>query len=450
MNRSNVIFLFADQLRGQALGFMGDPNVKTPHLDQLAKESLVFTNAVSSCPVCSPARASLLTGQFPLTHGVFLNDVNLLDNPHSMGHVFSANDYDTAYIGKWHLDGHGSRSSFIPKDRRQGFEYWKVLECTHDYNASKFYANEDPSIKMWEGYDASAQTRDAIQYIQSRPSDRPFLLVLSWGPPHNPYNTSPPEFQRLYSPKQIRVRPNVPWWQRALARRELSEYYAHVSALDACIGELIKTIREKGIEENTLFVFWSDHGDMLHSHGETRKQKPWDESVLVPLVLHYPRKFGKTARIVTLPISTEDLYPTLLGLCNIPVPNSVQGKDLSPIIMDPAKSEQTERSALIATYWPFSEWPKSKGGREYRGIRTRQYTYVRALRGPWLFYDNLADPYQLRNLCDKPKYRTVQEGLELLLREELKENADEFLPGEEYLKKLHYRVEKSGAAPYTN
>ncbi len=450
MNRPNVIFVFADQLRQQALGFMGAPNVKTPHLDQLAKESVIFTTAVSSCPVCSPARASLLTGQYPLTHGVFLNDVYLPDNPKSMGPVFSASGYDTAYIGKWHLDGHGSRSIYIPKERRQGFDYWKLLECTHDYNASKYYAKEDPTIKMWDGYDASAQSRDAIKYIQSRQRDRPFLLVISWGPPHNPYNTAPPEFQRLYSPKKITLRPNVPSWQRGLARRELSEYYAHVSALDACIGELIKVIREKGLDENTILVFWSDHGDMLRSHHETRKQKPWDESILVPLVLHYTSKLGNIARNVHFPVSTEDLFPTLLGLCNIAIPGGVQGKDLSPMIMDPVKSEQIERSALIATYWPFAEWPKQKGGREYRGIRTRRYTYVRDLRGPWLLYDNLADPYQIRNLCNKPNYRNIQQELEYLLSEKLKENADEFLAGEEYLRKFNYQVDKSGAAHYTN
>ena len=146
---------------------------------------------------------------------------------------------------------------------------------------------------MWEGYDAIAQTQDAVQYIRSRPSDRPFLLVLSWGPPHNPYDTAPPQFQRLYPPEKIKLRPNVSWWQRGLARRELSGYYAHVSALDSCMGELIKVIKEKGLEDNTILVFWSDHGDMLQSHHETRKQKPWNESILVPLVVRYPDKFGK-------------------------------------------------------------------------------------------------------------------------------------------------------------
>lgn len=450
MNRPNVILLFADQLRGQALGFMGDPNVKTPHLDKLAKESVVFSTAVSSCPVCSPARASLLTGQSPLTHGVILNDVYLPDNPNSMAHVFAANGYDTAYIGKWHLDGHGSRSIYIPRDRRQGFDYWKVLECTHDYNTSKFYANDDPTIRVWEGYDAIAQTRDALQYIRSRTSDRPFLLVLSWGPPHNPYNTAPPQFQRLYPPKQIKLRPNVPRWQRRLARRELSGYYAHVSALDSCIGEILTAIREKGLDENTIVAFWSDHGDMLQSHGETRKQKPWDESILVPLLVRYPEKLGKIARIIPFPLCTEDIYPTVLGLCGITVPQGVQGTELSAIIMDPSKSEQENRAVLIATYWPFSEWPKQKGGKEYRGIRTRRNTYVRTLSGPWLLFDNIADPFQLRNVCNRPEYRQVQQELDERLKEKLKENKDEFLPGETYLKKHHYQVGQSGAAHYTN
>ncbi|MHC4388057.1 MAG: sulfatase-like hydrolase/transferase, partial [Planctomycetota bacterium] len=129
LRRPNVVFLLADQWRAQATGYSGDPNAVTPALDALAKESVNLTNAVSGCPVCCPYRASLMTGQYPLTHGVIMNDVQLGSRAVSMAEVYKSAGYDTAYIGKWHLDGRG-RSSFIPKDRRQGFEYWKVMECT--------------------------------------------------------------------------------------------------------------------------------------------------------------------------------------------------------------------------------------------------------------------------------------------------------------------------------
>ena len=144
--RPNIVFLLADQWRAAATGYAGDPNVKTPHLDRLARESLDFTHAISGCSVCSPFRASLLTGQRPLTDGVFLNDVPLDPDAVTLAKVLRARGYQTAYIGKWHLNG-GDRSAFIPKNRRQGFEYWKAMECTHNYSNSWYYAGDSRSEK---------------------------------------------------------------------------------------------------------------------------------------------------------------------------------------------------------------------------------------------------------------------------------------------------------------
>ncbi len=134
----NVVYVFADQWRADALGHAGDPNVKTPNLDRLARQAVRFTHAVSGCPVCCPYRATLMTGRRPLTHGVFLNDVQLPDDEVAIAELFAAQGYKTAYIGKWHLDGHG-RSAYIPPERRQGFQYFKALECTHNYNRKDPY-----------------------------------------------------------------------------------------------------------------------------------------------------------------------------------------------------------------------------------------------------------------------------------------------------------------------
>ena len=191
--KPNVVFVFADQWRAQATGYAGDTNVRTPNLDRLAARSVNFENAVSCCPVCSPYRASLLTGQYPLTHGVFLNDVPLRNEAVSLAEVYRNAGYETAYIGKWHLDGN-HRSAFIPRERRQGFDFWKVLGCTHAYNNSFYYGDEDVKLK-WEGYDAIAQTREAQQYIRDHAGGPPFLLVLSWGPPHDPYETAPQKYR---------------------------------------------------------------------------------------------------------------------------------------------------------------------------------------------------------------------------------------------------------------
>ena len=187
----NILFLFPDQWRAQAFGFAGDPNVKTPQLDRFEKQSVHFIHAVAGVPVCCPTRASLFTGQRPLTTGVFLNDVPLSTNAVSLAKVLQGAGYDTAYIGKWHLNGDG-RSRFISPERRQGFQYWKAQECTHDYNHSSYYAGT-PDKVVWPGYDAFAQTQDAAQYIRAHASSaKPFFLFLAWGPPHDPYDTAPP------------------------------------------------------------------------------------------------------------------------------------------------------------------------------------------------------------------------------------------------------------------
>jgi len=144
--KPNLVFVFADQWRAQATGYAGDPNAITPHLDKLTKESIVFTTAVSGCPVCSPYRASLLTGQYPLTHGVFINDICLNNQAVSIAEVYNDAGYDTGYIGKWHLAGNGRRD-FIPKAKRQGFQFWKVCECTHDYPNSVYYADTNEQLK---------------------------------------------------------------------------------------------------------------------------------------------------------------------------------------------------------------------------------------------------------------------------------------------------------------
>jgi len=443
--KPNVVLVFADQWRAQATGYAGDPNARTPNLDRLAGRSVQFTNAVSCCPVCSPYRASLLTGQYPLTHGVFLNDVPLTDNAVSLAQACRREGYQTAYIGKWHLDGN-HRSAFIPRDRRQGFEFWKVLGCTHAYNNSFYYGDEDVKLR-WEGYDSIAQTREAQRYIRDHADGPPFLLVVSWGPPHDPYGTAPQKYRDLSDPERIALRANVPEQDRDRARQAAAGYYAHIAALDDCIGELLDTLRQTGIERETIFVFTSDHGDMLYSHGCQNKQRPYDESIRVPLLLRYPALLGDRGATIDMPINSPDIMPTLLGLSGIPMPGSVEGMDFSGVLKG---SPAPDSAALIACYSPFGQWTRARGGREYRGVRTRRHTYVRDLNGPWLLYDNQSDPYQLKNLCNDPEHATLQTRLDALLSARLKETKDEFRPGGDYVAKWAYEVDDSGTVRYTN
>lgn len=445
-NQPNVVFVFADQWRYQATGFGGDPNVKTPQLDKLAAQSLNFTNAISGCPVCSPARASLLTGRYPDQHGIFVNDVCLSTDAISMAQAFGQEGYSTAYIGKWHVDGHG-RSNYIPPERRQGFDHWMVLECTHDYNNSAYYRGNDDTKLTWQGYDAIPQTREAQKYISDHAgADNPFLLVLSWGPPHNPYETAPEKYRNMYDPASLTLRPNVPPEKEAVAREELAGYYAHCTALDDLIGDLLSTLDEAGISDDTIFIFWSDHGDMLHSQGEVRKQRPWEESIHVPLLIRYPDRFGHDERIVDCPINTPDLLPTMLGLAGLPIPSTVVGNNYTPYLT--GQSEAPADAALIACYHPFGEFERRHGGREYRGVRTRTHTYARTLEGPWLLYDNVNDPYQQRNLVNQPQVAQLQTELNRTLDAKLAELNDEFLHGDEYIARWGYVTDERGTVPY--
>ena len=434
--RPNIVYVMADQWRAQATGYAGDPNVKTPNLDRLATQGINMVNAVSGCPLCTPYRGTLFTGQHPLTTGLFINDVALNPKGATIGETFRSAGYATAYIGKWHVNG-GGREAYIPPERRFGFEMFKVLECTHDYNKSHYYDGNDRTLRTWEGYDAIAQTHAAIDCIKNRKPNQPFLLMLSWGAPHDPYGTAPQKYRAMYSAAQIKLRPNVPAESANAARGFLANYYAHCTAMDDCMGELIKALDQEGLAENTILVFTSDHGDMLKSQNQIHKQRPWEESMRVPFLIRYPVKFGRAGKSLDGMFETADIMPTLLGLSGLSIPGSVEGKDFSKYLSGEG-TDPSGGAAVIASYQPIADWLTDAGG-EYRGLRTPRYTYAKKLDGPWLLFDNEKDPYQLTNLIGKPEAAEVQKQLDAELTRRLNERGDQFLPGAEYLKKWGYR-----------
>ncbi len=254
--RPNVVFVLADQWRACATGYAGDPNVKTPNLDRLEKESVDFTHAVSACPVCTPCRASLMTGQRATTNGIFLNDAHLPDDATTLSKVLAAAGYDTGIIGKWHLSG-GGRFSFIPREQRQGFEYWKAMECMHSYNHS-FYYGDTPEKLAWDGYDAIAQTKDAQGYIKDHAkSDKPFFLCLWWGPPHNPPEAAAEAIQGFVRPgEDYPARPNVPRASCGCSAAKISSAITGIARrLDQCMGDLWKVHRGCGDRREYDFDF---------------------------------------------------------------------------------------------------------------------------------------------------------------------------------------------------
>ncbi|SEE94186.1 sulfatase family protein [Ruania alba] len=433
--RPNVLVVLTDQWRAQATGYAGDENVSTPVLDTLAAESVNFTEAVSGTPVCCPARASMLTGQYPLQHGVYINDVELEPTGSTLAEEFATAGYRTGYIGKWHLygspDGNYGRRKFpVPREKRFGFEYWKAAECTHNYNSSLYFDGDDPQPKTWPGYDAHAQTEDACGFIaRNSAGEDPYFLMLSYGPPHFPLHTAPQEYRQRYTDAEITLRANVPDEAAQESAQALRGYYAHIAALDDCLAQLLAAVENSGTAEDTIIIFASDHGDMMGSHGIRHDVKvcPWDEAVRVPMLVRYPRRFGREGRTDTSPFDMPDLMPTLLGLCGLPVPGHVTGTDVFG-----TRPAHRAHSSFLSLPVPIL-WARSYGFDAYRGIRTATHTYIRTRTSPWLLYDNVADPYQQQNLCGQPEATGLQRDLDAELNHWLADLDDDFAPPETYL-----------------
>ncbi|WP_372772714.1 sulfatase [Mangrovibacterium sp.] len=437
--KPNIVYILTDQWRGSALGYAGDPNVKTPHLDQFAKEAVNFANAVSVAPVCTPHRASLLTGRYPTTTGMFLNDLYLPSEELCMAEIFKAEGYNTAYLGKWHLDGHGRLNNVEP-ERRQGFDFWKGLECSHDYSKEPYYANNDPEMKYWEGYSPYAIANEANNYLTDHASgDEPFLLFVSIATPHYPHGSAPKEMKDMYPTDQLILSPNVPAEMEEKTRKELQGYYGHCTATDKAIGTILEKLKTLNLMENTIVVFTSDHGEMMGAHGVKPfvKQLAWDESIRVPFLISYPSIGNNKGAVVNAPINTPDILPSLLGLANLQIPPTIEGENLAQLIKQP--DPNVDRVALVMNPAPFGGNYKDQ---EYRAIRTKQYTYARTPEGAAMLFDNLNDPFQMDNLVNKPAFALVQQDLDQHLNSKLEMIGDDFKARDYYMQKWGYVLDQ--------
>jgi len=443
--KPNVIYILTDQWRSTALAYAGNPTVKTPHLDKFSEEAVNFKNAVSVCPVCTPHRAALLTGRFPTSTGMFMNDLYLPERELCMAEIFKSAGYNTAYYGKWHLDGHGRYNNVQPY-RRQGFDHWKALECSHAYKEMPYYENDDFELKYWDGYSPFAIVEDAGNYLEDISKEKnPFLLFISLATPHFPHHTAIEEYKNMYPQEDLVLRENVIEEKQPKVRKELQGYYAHCTATDKAIGDLLDKIKELGIYDNSIIIFTSDHGEMMGSHGVRPKEKQlaWDEAVKVPFLIRYPGIGKGEGKEVLSPINTPDILPTMLSLADIEIPKTIEGEDLSSTVKNPEK--QKDRAALYMSVRAFATTPFV----EYRAIRTSQYTYVKTPDEATMLFDNIADPYQMNNLINKPEHSELQNKLDKVLQKKLKAVGDEdFKYAQYYLDKWGYDFEKSKSAPY--
>jgi arylsulfatase A-like enzyme len=434
VKRPNIVYVFADQMRSTAMGCAGVEPVCTPHLDAFAAEGTRFTNAVSNTPICSPSRATLITGLHPLSHGLVNNDVPLRTDVRGIAHCLNDAGYRCSYVGKWHMDC-ADRGAFIPPGpRRQGFDdAWAVANCNHAYQQAYYYRDDDPEPVWIDGYEPEAQADIAERVIRERAGGDPFCLFLSWGPPHCGYRDLPQRHLDRYPPESIRVPPEAadarvvgmddgdgPTAEEDLhKRRIIGGYYAHVTALDACFGRVLAALREAGIEDETIVVFSSDHGDMLFNHNRGWKCKPWRESVGVPLIVRWPGRVP-AGRVTNGPIGVVDHMPTLLGLADVPIPDAVEGVDCSAFAQgDDAAAPECQLIGMPVVMGRFSF-------REWRGVVTRAHTYARMRDRPWILYDDAADPRQTTNLAAAPERGELRDALEAVLQRELARTNDAF------------------------
>jgi arylsulfatase A-like enzyme len=313
--KPNLLFVFSDEHR--ACSMPGEPynEAQAPNLARLAREGISFRNCVSNYPVCSPYRAMLMTGRWPYQTGIIDNALQLRDEETSLGETFARHGYRTGYIGKWHLSPGDEGGKFIPNGPgRQGFEEWHVWSGTNQHFDKSFTFSPDTGERIQpKGYNCTRMTDTALEFIRDYRA-RPWMLMLSWNPPHPVYDDAPEEFMKRYDPASLVLRPNVMGGAGPKAlRRSLQGYYAHITALDAEMGRLLKRLDETGQADNTIVVYTSDHGDMMGSHGFGGKRLPYEESCRTPFLVRYPgtAPAGRTSDVL---LSAIDIYPSLCGL----------------------------------------------------------------------------------------------------------------------------------------
>lgn len=419
--RPNLVFVFPDQWRGQALGFLNEDPVLTPHLDRFAQESLVLTQTVANYPLCSPYRGMLMTGMYSNANKVTGNcradraqyDVELQETDVCWSDVLDEQGYSLGYIGKWHLDA--PREPFIeanpkwntwcPPERRHGFDYWYSYGTYNDHNRPMYWEtnagrDEYHFVDQWS---AAHEADKAIDYINNkggglRDSEQPFALVVSMNPPHPPYHLYPEEHRDPYADKSLDdllVRPNVSP-EHPKAKENTRDYFASITGVDEQFGRIVDAIDAAGLKEDTIVVFTSDHGDCLGTHGQVSKNNPFEESMRVPLIVRWPGKIK--AESDDLLLSTPDLYPTLLDLMGFgdEVPQSVHGDSHAGILL--GKGGERPSSQL------YLRMASNQPDRGARGVRTSRYKLILETRESdslkQTLYDLKVDPYELKNIAE--------------------------------------------------
>lgn len=448
MRAPNLLVILADQFRASAAGGStgaGADPVRTPALDRLARQGRTVTGAVSTYPVCSPARAMLMSGRYPWANGVPFNvnshtapEVGLRPDARCWSDVLADEGYDLGYIGKWHLTpptaedeeyGEGRRDdgnvwdAWTPPGERHGFAFWYAHGCCDRHLAPHYWTSDAPRnaprhVQQWS---AEHETDVAIDYLRAAatepaallgepPTDRPgngterapFALMVSLNPPHQPFDEVPATYLEQYADRpadELLTRPNVEL--DGPAGREATgvaaQYFAAVTAVDAQVGRLLDALDALGLTEETIVVFTSDHGMQLGSHGLVYKNVPFDESVRVPFVVRWPGRIPPGED--DLLIGSVDVAPTLLGLLDLAgrIPAEYEGTDCSAALRGEPGAGRPASTLYLGP-------ARSPGEPDRRGLRTTTHKLTVDLRPDGELTTRLVDlqvdPFECVDVAD--------------------------------------------------
>ena len=414
--KMNVLYLFSDQHRECSLPGKPFCPVKAPVLEKFSRENFTMQNCISNYPLCTPYRAILMSGRYPQETGVTGNGYTLPPDPNALGHAFRNAGYHTGYVGKWHLEDF-HEEVFVPAGpRRQGFDDWHMWAASgKHYGAWTFNPDTGEKIQP-SGWNATLMTDDALKFLHRQSAEKPWFLVVSWNPPHPAFDP-PPEDAAPYPADSQKFRPNVsrptprdagfsPWVEtEAKLRNAQQGYFGAIAGIDKEVGRILAALDETGQAANTIVIYTSDHGEMMGSHGRGNKEVPFEESIHVPFFVRIPgvtRAGGSSPAL----FGAIDIFPTLCGLAGIPVPSTCSGRDLSPV-MRGGTAPPTEGILLMANRG--SGYVFQDPTPFYRGIRTQTHTYCVGEDGRWILFDNVADPYQQKNLVADPAYKPMMD-----------------------------------------
>jgi N-acetylglucosamine-6-sulfatase len=435
----SVIFVLVDDLRFDAAGFMGHPWLETPNLDSLAKRGVHLRNAFVTTALCSPSRASILTGQYAHRHRVVDNNSPVPAGTTYFPQYLQQAGYDTAFIGKWHMGA----DSDAPQP---GFDRWVSFRGQGTYLPSKNGLNVDGRAVPQRGYITDELTDYALDWLRERRTDRPFFLYLSHKAVHSdfvpaerhrgryanrPFTPSPSmaDTPANYEGKPMWVRNQRNSWHGVdfayHGNLDIAEYYRRYAetllAVDDSMGRIESLLRDRGLLESTIIIFMGDNGFAFGEHGLIDKRTAYEASMRVPLLMAGGGL--PSARSVEEVVANIDIAPTVLEAAGL-MPPAMDGRSFLPL----ARGESpTWRDTLLYEYYWERNFPQTP---TVHAIRGAQYKYIR-YQGLWdtdELYDLQADPAEMRNLIRDPRHQDVVTRMNASLFETLSATDGLYIP----------------------